>query len=354
MESSFEKFFLGANSCEGFVSRFSESYNINTGWKGYIIKGGPGTGKSSLMKRIAKSGIEKGFSIVFCPCSSDPDSLDAVIIKEKKIVILDGTSPHVVEPKLVGAGDSIVNLGEFLDSDKLNNNLDKVIEITARNKALHKIASAHLTSAGEWLRANTDMAGKLVCCEKAKRLAEKICHDELSQNETKGEQWERFLGGVTPKGVITYSSSITEHYEKIIVFEDKIGVFSNILLEEIAINAIQKGYETIIIRNPFLPNSKIDHILIPSIKTAFVTENEYIGFEVFSDRIYCEEFYDYSLISEEVEINDDRAKGLIKLAVDTLKSAKAVHDELEALYIPAMNFAAVNEYTDQLISKIFK
>ena len=37
------KYFLGANSANGFVSEFGS--NCDTRFKTYIIKGGPGTGK---------------------------------------------------------------------------------------------------------------------------------------------------------------------------------------------------------------------------------------------------------------------------------------------------------------------
>ena len=43
-------YFLAANSGQGFYSKFGECYDAHNGWKAYVIKGGPGTGKSSLMK----------------------------------------------------------------------------------------------------------------------------------------------------------------------------------------------------------------------------------------------------------------------------------------------------------------
>ena len=45
-------YFLGCSSPEGFHSFFDELCPTHSGGYTYIIKGGPGTGKSSLMKRI--------------------------------------------------------------------------------------------------------------------------------------------------------------------------------------------------------------------------------------------------------------------------------------------------------------
>ena len=44
--------FLGANTPKGFVSLFDELYNPYDNTDAYIIKGGPGTGKSTLMKSV--------------------------------------------------------------------------------------------------------------------------------------------------------------------------------------------------------------------------------------------------------------------------------------------------------------
>ena len=58
-----EKHFLAsANSCNGFINFFN---NINPNKNGftYILKGGPGTGKSTIMKNIAKTYKKRGYDI---------------------------------------------------------------------------------------------------------------------------------------------------------------------------------------------------------------------------------------------------------------------------------------------------
>ena len=53
-------------------------------------------------------------------CSSDSDSLDGVIFPTLKIGIVDGTEPHVIEPKAPGAIEEYVNLGDAWDSLQLS------------------------------------------------------------------------------------------------------------------------------------------------------------------------------------------------------------------------------------------
>ena len=49
-----EKYFAAANSGEGFVSYFGEVFGEQNFEHVYIIKGGPGTGKSYLLKEDVK------------------------------------------------------------------------------------------------------------------------------------------------------------------------------------------------------------------------------------------------------------------------------------------------------------
>ena len=81
---SLPKFFLGANSPYGFISIFNNLYYPEEDWFAYIIKGGPGTGKSTLMKKLAKEANLRGINTELIYCSSDPSSLDAVIFPQLK------------------------------------------------------------------------------------------------------------------------------------------------------------------------------------------------------------------------------------------------------------------------------
>ena len=49
------RYFLGANSPQGFYSLYSELLPPETASAVYILKGGPGCGKSTLMGRVAKA-----------------------------------------------------------------------------------------------------------------------------------------------------------------------------------------------------------------------------------------------------------------------------------------------------------
>ena len=50
-----KKFFAAANSFNGFVSYFDCIFDSKDFSKIYVLKGGPGTGKSSLMRSVKEN-----------------------------------------------------------------------------------------------------------------------------------------------------------------------------------------------------------------------------------------------------------------------------------------------------------
>lgn len=88
------QYFLGANSAEGFVSLYDELIDESQASAVYILKGGPGCGKSTLMKKVGEEMEKGGYYVEYILCSGDPDSLDGILIPEKAVAIMDGTAPH--------------------------------------------------------------------------------------------------------------------------------------------------------------------------------------------------------------------------------------------------------------------
>ncbi|WP_027398171.1 nSTAND3 domain-containing NTPase [Anaerovorax odorimutans] len=86
----------GNNTPEGFFSYYNYILSQREADKIICIKGGPGVGKSTFMKKIAEELLEDGYNIDFMHCSSDNNSLDGIVLRDKKIAMVDGTSPHVV------------------------------------------------------------------------------------------------------------------------------------------------------------------------------------------------------------------------------------------------------------------
>ncbi len=87
-------YFLGANSKDGFYSLMDRLIDPAEARAIYILKGGPGCGKSSLMKKVGQAAQDAGCCPQYIYCSGDPDSLDGLVIDEWGVALCDGTAPH--------------------------------------------------------------------------------------------------------------------------------------------------------------------------------------------------------------------------------------------------------------------
>ena len=91
-------FFLGANSRDGFQDLYRAFVQDERNEDVIVLKGGPGVGKSTLMKEIGRRAETAGETVEYIWCSGDPDSLDAVRLPRLGVIAVDGTSPHGVAP----------------------------------------------------------------------------------------------------------------------------------------------------------------------------------------------------------------------------------------------------------------
>lgn len=145
---------LAAANCEhGFENGFPALFGEDSGVKRlYIIKGGPGTGKSRLMREVARHAESNGWHVVRFLCSSDPQSLDGLWLISptgQRVGFLDGTAPHAWEPTLPGAREDILNLGSFWDSAALAAARDSITRLNLRKSAAYRRAYRCLRAAGE-------------------------------------------------------------------------------------------------------------------------------------------------------------------------------------------------------------
>lgn len=347
-------FFLGANGPRGFISQFSASFSAKEGFNTYIIKGGPGTGKSTLMKRVAEHFIKEGLRCHLCPCSSDPASLDAVIFPDIKVVLLDGTAPHVVEPKYPGACDEIVNLGECWNAIELKAHRDEIISTTLENKEWHKKASNYISAAGCVIGDTRELAYSSLNRSKAVNFAHKLAKKHLPKTLGEGREWFRYLSGITPKGSVFWGRTIDRLTEQKVVISDAFGAASSVIMEEIRKEALRLGHEIVVCRCP-MNEEKTDHIIIPALSLSFCTNNRFHPIETNDRIIHARRFMNMSKFHKErmrINFNRRAAAEFLSLAAESLASAKESHDRLEALYIKTMDYAKLNAITEKIVKNI--
>lgn len=340
-----KSYFLGCPTPEGFSTNIHEDINSCALFT-YILKGGPGTGKSTLMKKIAA--ILPDAELYYC--SSDPDSLDAVISRQKGIMVVDGTSPHVFDPTYPGVCQRIVDLGQFWNKEKLADSKEMVIALMDDNKRLHARAKRYLKAAAGLYSDIMAVGESALNRQKLDAYADRISSKLLPKANClkHGKIIRRRITSVTPKGVITQESAFTGC--KLYYIDDACIAVTDRLLKTLSVISVNKGYDTIVSTNPIMPDSVYDHVVIPSLGIAF-TSKPLSG----AQKINSLRFYDHIILKEKrkrLQFAATAGTELVKETANVLAKAKAVHDDLESHYIAAMDFDKLNEYTQSLIEEI--
>ena len=349
--------FLGANSCNGFYSLFNELYNPEDDWKMYIIKGGPGTGKSSLMKKVIAEAENRKFICEKIHCSSDPSSIDAVIIPELKISIADGTSPHTIEPVYPGVCEEIIYMGDCWNTKSLKLNSDKIKEITKINSYWHKKSVKYIKATMIIDKEIESTLTPVFDKDKADRFIIRYSKQLIKTENDNNKTYRRFLSAVTPEGISVHSDTFFNTDDNITVIKDINSVVSNYIINQINNIADKKGINKTVYLCPTNPDAKTEHIKFNNSGLCLFTANNYhISPAKKYKTINAERFYyrdEYDKVKNKIRFFNKAKAELISEAVNCLKQAKSTHDILESYYIAAMDFNKVSEITDTTIEKIF-
>jgi len=342
-------FFAGVNSPAGFYSFFQNVADDKNCRRKIYIKGGPGTGKSSLMKNAAKKAAEYGLDTEIFHCSSDPKSLDAVYIPKLKTALLDATPPHCYDPKYPGVSGEIFNTLEFLDCEKLQENRDDIIHFSDYKGRAFRKAYNYLTAAQAVIRDISLMHKNSMYLHGIDLEAEKLSNAILPKitMPKSGKLRKLFLSAVGPDGFENFADTAFKGTRVITI---KGGYGSSDLLEKVMKTSLMRGFSVEAFYCPMFPDEKLEHIVITDMKVSLTTYNYYHHFT--GDEIIDLDDYAGDISGREDEAWNS-ATVLLRQAVSAVSEARAAHSFLESFYVPAMDFEALDENAKLLIDGIF-
>ncbi len=358
MNSRVKKVFPGGNTSEGFFSYYR--YLLEKGTRRiFVIKGGPGVGKSTLMKKVANKLLELGYDLELHYCSSDNNSLDGIAVLDAGIVMVDGTAPHIVDPKYPGGLDEIINLGEYWYTEGMEVNREKIIASTKEVSRLFTRAYGFFKAArsvAENIIAMHSHSMNFLPVNKAVLILEKMLLDHTYLPETcesLGSERHLFSSAYTPGGHIDFTDSILQDVDRVYYLEGLMGTGKSTLMRKIADKAMEKGMDVEIYHTPLIP-TKIGSVIIKNINMA-ITSSPYYQQNNYQI-INLNQYMNIGILAsykEEILKDSEMLEGLINQGINNIRKAKEEHDVLEQYYVPNMDFAAVGEKYEQLLSRIF-
>lgn len=365
-QGKLKKLFPGGNTSQGFYSYYNYIIEPDA-TRIFVIKGGPGVGKSSLMRFIGETMLEKGYDVEYHNCSSDNGSLDGVCIPQIGVALLDGTAPHVVDPKNPGAVDEIIHLGDFWNEDLLRKNKEAILTTNRKVGRLFQMAYFSLQEAKavqeEWESYITEATNFAQVNEVTTAISDAIFRGVTPNFQTQAKSRHLFATAITPEGPMNYLDTVLQDVEKLYVIKGEPGSGKATLIGKIADQARTLGLSTEVYHCSFVPQN-VDIVVIPQLSTAVANLSAPISFDpnYLPKLTSCKEINLSAFVSDNV-LNEyakeiagcrTRFEAAFNRAVNFLSRAKAEHDLMESLYVPAMDFAAINAKRDEILARVLK
>ncbi|MCR4401765.1 MAG: PRK06851 family protein [Firmicutes bacterium] len=354
-----KRVFPGANTPDGFFSFYDHVIRPDAN-KVVIVKGGPGVGKSTLMRKIGQRFVDMGYDVEFLCCSSDNDSLDGVTVQDLGLALIDGTAPHVVDPKNPGAVDEIMNLGEFWDEKALRACKREIMEANAEVSRHFQRAFRYLKEAkiihDDWEACSVE-ALDIGCTNCMAEAVKRDVFGDMPVSPAPGRARRLFASAFSPDGPVHHLRTIVDRLPRRYIVTGEPGTGKSTLVRKVGDAAIERGLDVEFYHCPLDP-SKVDHVVIPSLGVALVSSAWPHAFDSSKELDRTVEMN--AALDEEVagryrEIAasaEERFHQALERATEFLHKAKLVHDDMQAYYVRSMDFAAVDRLCEQVLARM--
>ena len=353
-----EKYFAASNSAQGFKNYFGEIFK--RAHFIYVIKGGPGTGKSSFMRRCAQRAEQDGCRVEYYYCSSDPTSLDGVLmhLEGRTVGIVDGTPPHVSEPQYPGAYDEIIDLGRFWNRELLIKQKNEIMALSDRKSAEYKKAYTFLRSVGNLRAVNDSLVGEAVEYDKLRAAVSRLIAHLPDISEGKALVIPVVTDCVSMNGRVRFDT-FESRAKKLFTVRDAYGV-GNVFLNTALDMLSQKAVTLRVSYDPVCPD-KVDGIFIEGADVAFVLcggaddAHDTDGEGVMADThtvINSKRFINADRLREnrsEIRYTAHLAESSLDGALHSLAKAKIYHFLLEDIYGKAMHWREKEQFEKSFI-----
>ena len=333
-------FFAGANSGSGFQSYFFDVIDPEMNYDCVLLKGGPGVGKSTLIRTLGQAMEATGQPVEYLWCSGDPESLDGVVLPQLRCAVIDATSPHAVEPKYPAAVDRYLDLGCFYDLTAAKAEAAAIKRETNAYQEAYRQAYRCLRAARELELGSIESAAQTADHRRLQRRFSGIAKRELQKRgKEQGVTRRRFLGSFTHKGYIWQFGSVAALCDRVYVLEDRFEL-AGPFLEQLRLQAMKLGWDCIACGAPEAPG-RWEHLLIPGLRLGFVTQRPGMEYPQKAYRHIRLDALTSPADKGRLRLQQRLVKALRSEAQQYLQEAKEHHDALEQIHNPYVDFHGV-------------
>lgn len=137
-------YFAEGMTTRGYISLLP---NMMPSWQRvYVLLGGPGTGKSTLIKVIGLELLDRGYGVDFLRSVRDPDSVAGFIMPQMGLAMLDAMEVSPLRWRAPGVVEKFIDFSIFCDELKLEKQHSQILKIENRLQELQTSLEEELAS----------------------------------------------------------------------------------------------------------------------------------------------------------------------------------------------------------------
>jgi Putative periplasmic protein kinase ArgK and related GTPases of G3E family len=320
--------------------------------KVYILKGPPGSGKSTFIRMLGELMSQRGYEVEFWVSSLDPVIPDGVFIPQLDTAVVNGSLPQPIDPKYPGIKEIIINLGEYWDQSVIQKHYREIVEQFDRMEKF-QTQVANILKEASWAKEEIrNVNAAHLDMQQIDLLIQKLSAEII---ETHPGEKHYFAGVITDNGLINYIDELSASCKRRYIFKGPTGSGKSTVINALVADARQRGYfleyfhcglETdylvmVIIRNLQLALIEPGHAEI-----ALQQGDTVVDMTEFLDR------YD----SEEAAIETSEAyrryESLLLQAQHELEKLRLSTREIKKIYTSAMDFERLERKREEIADEI--
>lgn len=229
--------FASGYTSQGFYSFIPQL--VNGLQKVFILKGAPGSGKSTFIRMLGEVMSQQGYEVEFWVSSGDPITPDGVYIPQLDAAVINGSLPQPIDPRYPGVREFIINLGEYWDCSAIQKNCRKIIEEVNRIENFRMDTVKALQEASRAKEEMRKTNASYLNLGKIDKLIQKLSAEIMEDHS--GEK-HYFAGVLTNDGLVDYIEELSAGCKKRYIFKGPAGSGKSTVIHKLVRVAGQRGY----------------------------------------------------------------------------------------------------------------
>lgn len=290
----------------------------------------------------------------------NPDDLDALIIKNLRVGVADGSACDGLE-SIEDAELVRVDLGQAVDPTALSEEATRAVD--SLQIELQKAYSRAYASFAGGLRIHDEWEAIYIGhmdFQKADQVGHELISSLFGEQTLNKPATVRhlFFGAATPKGAVDHIPALTLPLERRIFIKGRPGSGKSTLLKRLAGAAEERGLDVEVFHCGFDPNS-LDMLIFPERNLAIFDSTA--PHEYFPSRSSDEvlDMYERAMqpgtdeqYADELKSIQQRYAQKMQEATSYLKDAQRIHSRIKAHYVSVTDFEKVNHLSSGLEHEI--